>query len=116
METPNKLSEENSLIADFMDLKKFGFKNKNYLVLGKHLSPIQLPYKTSWNWLMEIVDKIESLEDKNRCAKFNFKMEQSWIEIIDNRTSNEIVKIDANNKLLATYKAVVLFIEWYNKQ
>jgi hypothetical protein len=57
--------ENNILIAEFMNLEKFGFKNKNYLVLGKHLSPIQLPYKTSWDWLMPVANEIIRSRDEN---------------------------------------------------
>tara|TARA_B110000902_G_C14244451_1_gene563721 strand:+ start:30 stop:314 length:285 start_codon:yes stop_codon:yes gene_type:complete len=50
--------ESNRLIAEFMGLKKYGYKDENYLVLNKHLSPEQIPYHTSWDWLMPVAKKI----------------------------------------------------------
>ena len=110
--------ENNRLIAEFMNLEKFGFKNKNYLVLGKHLSPTQLPYKTSWNWLMEVVEKIENLTDKSSSILYDFTIFSDAV-LIANQEEDEIVlvnKTDAefNTKIEATYKAIVKFIEWYN--
>jgi hypothetical protein len=51
--------KDNKLIADFMGLKKYGYKDENYLVLNNHLSPAQIPYHTSWDWLMPVVQNIE---------------------------------------------------------
>lgn len=74
--------------------------------LGRHLL-----FQTSWDWLMPVVDKIESFTDDNKCCKYNVNIEQCWVEIIDNQTSDEIVFVDGNDKILATYKAVVEFIK-----
>ena len=60
---------------------------------------------------MEVVNKIESFQDENKCAKFNVIIEQSFVEIIDCNTSSEIVSIDANTKIEAVYLAIVEFIK-----
>jgi hypothetical protein len=78
--------------------------------------PQEMLFDTDWNWLMVVVEKIENMEDENRCSKYNFEMVQTFVEIIDNNNSDTIVEIDKNTKIQATYKAVVEFIKWYNKQ
>lgn len=105
--------ENNKMIAEFMGLSPnecgvYQTKKGPY-----HLE--NLSYHISWDWLMPVVEKIESFEDDNRCCKYNVKIEQCWVEIIDNQTSDEIVSVDGDDKILATYKAVVEFINQYNK-
>ena len=78
--------------------------------------PQEMLFDTDWNWLMVVVEKIENMEDENRCSKYNFEMVQTFVEIIDNNNSDTIVEIDKNTKIQATYKAVVDFIKWYNNQ
>ena len=106
--------EDNKLIAEFMGMKysdKRSFNNGEWTQSVRSLSKFQ----TSWDWLMPVVDKIESFEDENRCAKYNVNMLQCWVEIINNDTSEEIVEAEGINKRQATYKAVVEFIKHINK-
>jgi hypothetical protein len=86
-----------------------GENDKHYFL------PQEMLFDTDWNWLMVVVEKIENMEDENRCSKYNFEMVQTFVEIIDNNNSDTIVEIDKNTKIQATYKAVVEFIKWYNK-
>jgi len=74
-----------------------------------------LSFDTDWNWLMEVVDEIEGFEDEDRCARFNVIIEQSFIEIIDCHTSEEIATCHFENKKFGTYLACIEFIKWYNK-
>ena len=46
----------------------------------------------------------------------NVSVIQSFVEIIDNRNSEEIIVVDKDNRFDSTYAAVVDFIEWYNKR
>lgn len=66
-------------------------------------------FKTSWDWLMPVVEKIESMED----FRFNMTIEQSFCTVIENHTSNDITATDGNTKIEAVYNAVVEFIKWY---
>ena len=106
----------NKLIAEFMGNIPI-FENEYQMVTHNNMcyGIDELKYDTDWNWLMEVVEKIESFEDENKCAKFNVIIEQSFVEIIDCNTSNEIVSIDANTKIEAIYLAIVEFIKLNTK-
>ena len=65
---------------------------------------------------MRVVEKIENLQDENNCAIYNVQIEQCFVEIIENHTSDTIISTDANSKLEAVYNACVEFIKWYNQQ
>ena len=74
-------------------------------------------YDSDWNWLMKVVDKIESfvLNDDN---SFNVTIgatnycviQDSYGEIYENIEDSE------ETKLLTVYKAIIKFIKWYNEQ
>ena len=74
-------------------------------------------YDSDWNWLMKVVDKIESfvLNDGN---SFNVTIgatnycviQDSYGEIYENIEDSE------ETKLLTVYKAIIKFIKWYNEQ
>lgn len=124
------MEEENKLIAEFMGYKLERCRNGLAWDIGRaipakdHLFPIQgllhtgreLKFHTEWNWLMSVVEKIEDIEDEFRQAKYNVNTVQCFVEIVDNRNSEEIVVIDGNNRKQATFKAVVEFIKWYNER
>jgi hypothetical protein len=84
-------TENNKLIAEFMGLKKYGYKNENYLLLNKHLSPEQLPYSTSWDWLMPVIIKIADIRKDTHYKLYKTidKAHQEVVEFIkDNKTTN----------------------------
>ena len=71
-------------------------------------------YDISFDWIMPVVEKIESILDDNQCAMYNVNIEQCFVEIIQNNTSDIIS--DVNNKdtkISAIYAAVIEFIRWY---
>lgn len=119
--------ENNETIAEFMGIEEAYNPNGNDWVLKTTIPNTngdtdilescksnELKYHNSWDWLMTVVDKIESFTDDNKCCKYNVKIEQCWVEIIDNQNSDEIVSVDGDDKILSTYKAVVEFIKNYN--
>ena len=74
-----------------------------------------IKYHNSWDWLMRVVEKIESLHGavtitKNDCEIHTFKDDNYDF------MSNYNIEDDSKSTKEATYKAVIEFIEWYNKQ
>ena len=66
-------------------------------------------FHTSWDWLMFAVEKIEELG--------YFCMINKWTSVYtgskDKRIS--ITTVEGNTKILNTWKAITIFINWYNK-
>lgn len=111
--------ENNKLIAEFMGFKLQNNPNerfyKNYFtqangVWGNRIEILH--FDSDWNWLMEVVEKIES-------SGYLVKM-AGKIVIIDNKSNNkDYISFESSQevtKIEAVYKACVTFIEWYNKQ
>jgi hypothetical protein len=121
---------DNKLIAEFMgypkkqinkgiarlEENKYVWGQTYYYINGDWHREDYLLFHLDWNWLMKVVDKIESFEDNNRCAKYNINIEQSFVEIIDKNTDDTIVETDADTKTQATYNAVIEFIKYYNNE
>jgi hypothetical protein len=124
---------DNKLIAEFMGYKQSTSKSIGanlvnnvyewylkdvgcYYINGDYHREDRLLFHLDWNWLMKVVDKIESFEDDNRCAKYNINTEQSFVEIIENNISMTITEADANTKIRAVYIAVINFIKYYNNE
>ena len=126
----NNIIENNKLIAEFLDwefddlsetfetpflklVDPNAFGDEQY---SCKLQDFELEFHTDWRWLMEVVEKIEKLQDENKCAIYNVQIEQSFVEIIINHTSETIVEVDCNSKIQAVYQACVEFIKWYITQ
>ena len=104
--------EKNRMIAEFMEYPGDGN--------GRYFRPTSealvyadsLPYHTSWEWLMEVVEKIERLGYTVNISRIT----TSIGEIGNEETMFSWVCGDVSKKLEITYNAVVQFIEWYNEQ
>lgn len=130
-----KTTESNKLIAEFMELEiqkmYFNFMKGNYVKkigVSTEIDPVKryiyngkpvadLKYHSSWDWLMPVVEKIESL------GRTTVVFEQDNLVIITTLlheigqpfkckqfSNKSIIKIEA------VYNAVHEFILWYNKQ
>ena len=66
-----------------------------------------LQYHKSWDWLMQVVEKCESLDNTTVIIQ-----EESCIINHYQRKNRETF---GKTKIEATYKAVVEFINWYNE-
>ena len=84
-----------------------------------------LEYRESWDWLMPVVDKIEEtfiLSNVKamvyiKICNFDCRIEhdpQHSIAFKEEIEFEDIWEV-ANSKKEATYKAVILFIKWYNE-
>ena len=104
-----KSTENNKLLDDFMgSLGSWHSITDGWAEVNGYYKPRYY----NWNLLMEVVEKIESLNH--------------WVEIaggIENicligsiNSSCESFKIIAKTKIEAVYNACVEFIKWYNEQ
>lgn len=87
-----------------------------------------LKFNTSYDWLMIVVDKIESINkdsflhnvgieiSKNK-IKVNYSVQASLIYTFGNNYLEQAInkKTHYSNKLEALYNAVIYFIKWYNE-
>lgn len=106
-----KTEETNKVIAEFME-----HKPTFEVYIDDVLTTLERPiknYNSDWNWLMEVVEKIESLHESNNVL---IGTNITYVQI-HNKVSNEqeTFKGVSNIKIEAVYNAVVVFIEWYNK-
>lgn len=103
----------NKLIAEFLGYTQPhpDYPNASYWYKENKEPLTLLLFDSDWNYLIEAVEKIESLNN--------------WVEIsggIQNicligstNSSCESFKIISDTKINATYKAVIKFIKWHNE-
>ena len=99
--------EDNKLIAEFMGMKysdERSFNDGEWTHSIKSLSK----FETSWDWLMPVVEKIESLKYRVEISH-NGCLIESHKDLDTARINSGIGEIEPT-KLKATYKAVVGFI------
>lgn len=103
-------TEKNKLIAEFMGWKSTNILNEYYNDSEESWQKVGVLnintfcYHSDWNWLMEVVEKIESLDIY-------------YDKYIDHNSSMFTSgKIELSTKIEAVYNACVTFIEWYNEQ
>lgn len=111
--------ENNKLIAEFMGFEPVteeyfldnGFENDKQMIIDTS----DCKYETSWDWLMPVVDKIEitSVDGEDNSDEF-FNVVIEVFECNINGSGRTVCGV-GQNKIEATYKAVVEFIKWYNK-
>jgi hypothetical protein len=108
--------ENNKLIAEFMgwtlddkDLNSYRKLNNNVF---KYSLLSNFKYHTDWNWLMEVVDKIEGL---GFSIEMN-KQEETDYQCLITKGYDIIFQTFSNIKIEAVYNACIEFIKWYNKK
>ncbi len=119
-------TENNKIIAEFMGYRKMHPENKSlYNIVRNHELHIEdFKYDFDWNWLMEVVGKIESLEDTERFEISNCSVNITyWTskEIkfncnIHHRNNGKYLmggEKTVNTKIDAVYNACLEFIKWY---
>jgi hypothetical protein len=71
---------------------------------------VRLPYHCSWNDLMPVVEKIESM----KAASVYIQNDACWINPGLWRPKFHISVLSDNGKIDAVYQAVIQFIKFYN--
>jgi len=110
-------TENNKIIAEFMGLyycEKYQFEGwyKNHECNER---VCELNYDFDWNWLMEVVEKIENTVFGEQQYKFKFLVQNNHCSIEQSNLFNT-KRTYAKTKIEATYNACVEFIKWYNEQ
>jgi hypothetical protein len=128
-------TENNKIIAEFMGEKTF---NSPFLVfdIPQHVRENEklengaslfgmdkLRYYSDWNWLMEVVEKIETLKYYKKDIQFSITKYSVSIQTLANKNGVVIGNIfsawgtyEGTEKKLAIYRACIEFIKWYNEQ
>ena len=113
------MKTNNKIIAEFMGVKESQYKNEYemYSVIEciedeeneKHFfKPDEMLFNSDWNWLMEVVEKIESIG-------FTFETKKNWARIT-RKGENIILRWEEDKtKIEAVYNACIEFIKWYNE-
>jgi hypothetical protein len=112
--------ENNKLIAKFIGSE---FMQSEIVPMLGHHYPTneELNFDSDWNWLMPVVEKIESLYDGKA---FVVQIRSTVCDIFQNtqhwkafqRTINlPTLYTSDKTKIEAVYQAVILFIKWYNQ-
>lgn len=127
-------NKNNKLIAEFMGYSILQYSSNNNPVYnipvrkedqpGIGYVPEFMKYHSSWDWLMSVVEKIESIKDDTlpylSFSQNNFcvSIRNGFCEIISGdflTTFDEFNRHTGAAKIAATYNAVVEFIKWYNE-
>ena len=76
-----------------------------------------LKYDTDWNWLMEVVEKIENTKIDNTIFDIFIAKDKTHIHYSKNdEWFSNIFIHEGNEKLENTYNACIEFIKWYNNE
>ena len=110
----NNVIEKNKLIAEFMGYNEEIVNDEVYFTLPdmlESLSDEELHYHSDWNWLMEVVEKIENY---NEYTSVLFAPQGCAIDCyVENGFA---FSNDCDTKIEAVYNACIEFIKWCNKQ
>ena len=108
METNNKL------IVEFLEWDVLNDMAYSKITKGKWVELNKLKFHTSWDWLMQVVEKIESIKIETykvrvdiyfNCCQINPTHWEQLISIYGNKET----------KIEAVYNACIEFIKWYNE-
>ena len=99
MNTQQEIIENNKLIAEFMGWKERTDPTERWFL-----------YHTSWDWLMPVVEKIESVK------AWHVEISTDSCTIHNGLLKKPVFETYTPTKIEATHEAVVEFIKWHNKQ
>lgn len=100
-------TEKNKLIAEFISIESPFNKGHYICPNGIATKPEDMKFHSSWDWLMPVVEKIESL------GNYGFTIYRNSTNI--NGLPIELANTRGNTKIEAVYNACVEFILWYNE-
>jgi len=101
----NTTEQNNKLLAEFLGLETFSRGSEGF-------QPNSFSFHFSWDSLMKIVDKIESLG-------FEFQITSKHVTVLTNHSAiyqTFVYSVDGTDKITATYQTAVEFVKWYNNK
>lgn len=127
----SEIIEGNSAIMEFMGYKLAGdgigrpfnitkpgesdWYLASWSVEGFHQYLVdEIKYHSSWDWLMPVVEKIESMGHKTIIGGGDFW--GNYCNILHSNGSLDKAMGQGETKIEAVYKSIVEFILWYNSQ
>lgn len=129
----NQIIENNTLIAQFMGLDEDNryvptemLPHKDYNLYQGIFEMRELQFHISWDWLMPVVEKIESLEFNGRSVWTTIKTfktshknnyHEMMFRVYKEDGESFLFEYDSewfDTKITAVYFSVIEFIKWYN--
>lgn len=108
--------ENDKIIAEFMGVEK---ENGLYLFTTPmdDYKTDTLYFDVSWDWIYQVVHKIEELREKELGLYDGYTMTiyHDKVVFFDNHHMREVAVAEGHNRLLTLYDAVVKFIIFYNE-
>ena len=127
------MKTDNTIIAEFMGIADEIETGATSLIqiegITGYYKNDNLKYHLDWNWLMEVVEKIENLPSRTLQGTYYLGNEVKIYKAINTNThyceinlvkesGYRIVSIQFNkeSKIKSVYDACLEFIKWYNEQ
>lgn len=111
--------ENNKLIAEFLGYSQPhpDYPDTTYWY-KKDCQPLTiLLFHSDWNWLMGVIEKIESLPAMKDNGNFFFEINQDSVTVFNSTRMDIVIEvIGQGSRINNTYQAVIEFIQWYNEQ
>lgn len=99
---------ENRVLAEFLGFSAMEEISNNLITPENYLDSEMYygKFRTDWNWLMKVVDKIEGME------KIFLTMNKNSTSVADHKKSYEQTVFESGNtRIQATFRAVLTFIK-----
>lgn len=113
--TTEEIISGNELIAEFMGIPKCDrcteACGRYKFGSGMYYLPEGMEYHSSWDWLMPVVEKI----DTDFCSDYEVIIFSSSCHI-QSCIGGKQSFMGAGKKIDAVYQAIIEFINWYNSQ
>ena len=121
------IKENNILLAEFLGWEgrkvyvcdNEGDNARYALSFKTHIGNIidtTLKFHLDYSWLMLVVDKIETIETKDK-RTFTIDFYRDSVLIFEyGMHTNEIIFTEGKGRLLNLYNACVQFVKWYNER
>ena len=115
-------TENNILIAEFLG-HEIAFRDSSVpCIMGNQNAWTPIKYHSDWNWLMQVIEKILSINlmdddfEYNRIYIGYDTWEKKHYVNLFVSEDKQINGYSENSKIEAVYNACVEFIKWYNEQ